>query len=274
MLIKRSLSSMSNLAPPQQLDPTPYWEESARALELQAIPDSEVTDANRVQYVEAMAVIDDLSEQARGGATTGTPILDRLIISGQIIAPERLAELDAVEQMLLTDEPLMLQRGYDWKVGIVVDDEIYFNSVGHNRNSMFGPVSTGYQAIPVKSYVEIRLNPLMVHFGDGYDTMAVKSIEPNDGIPEAGLSIGLPIGGSMGWNPPKHDLAVPSKMREMTEAYVGVARSEDERSISRYIDTYQIGRPAVEANLGISLEELIEFAPNDALLDYLTSSRT
>ncbi|MEK7594060.1 MAG: hypothetical protein AAB436_00260 [Patescibacteria group bacterium] len=262
---------MSNLAPPQQLDPAPYWEESARALELQAIPDSEVTGANRDQYAGAIAVIDDLGEQAREGATTGTPILDRLIISGQIIAPERLAELDAVEQMLLTDEPLMLQRGYDWKVGIVADDEIYFNSVGHNRKSMFGPVSTGYQAIPVKSYVGIRINPLMVRFGDGYDTMTVKSIEPDNGLPEAGSDIGLPIGGSLGWNLPKYDLTVPSKMREMTEAYVGSAHSKDERDISRYIDAYQIGQPAVEANLGISLEELVEFAPNDALLDYLTS---
>ena len=138
------------------LDPSDYWRASIRVNRLLALPWGKAGAADREEYLACIAVIDETSQQVIEGSTTGISILDRLIASGHILSPKKLEELQTAERMLVTDEPALLQQGRFWRLGIVLRNEIYFNRV--DRRSYFAPISRGYQAIPVRSYVEVEID--------------------------------------------------------------------------------------------------------------------
>src|SRR5262245_55554162 len=131
---------------PSLFDPTAYWEASANVQALLAIPNDQVTNADREAYAAGIGVIDQARQDILDGQTTGRSILDRLIGSGQMVSAEELEQLDAIEQMLITGQPVLWQLGKSWRVGITVHDELYFSPV--HRNSYFAPLARGYQAIP------------------------------------------------------------------------------------------------------------------------------
>lgn len=252
---------------PALFDPSAYWQASSRVQELLAIPNEQVTDIHREEYAASIAVVDEASQQIIEGQTTGTAILDRLIASGQIVSPERLEELKITEQMLVAGQPVLLQQGKSWKLGVVLHDEIHFSPV--HRNSYFAPAARGYQAIPVRSYVEIDIDPLIDHF-EGYDRMDVRSVQPDDLPPEAGQGIGLPLT-PVGRMPLKGEHAVPTGLHEMWNVYdQAYGWPINEHGGRAHPDMLYVGRDAVEANMGVSLEELLAFTDNTALLDYVT----
>lgn len=252
---------------PAIFDPTDYWTASAQAKELLAIPNDQITDAHREAYATSIAVIEEAAASIAEGQTTGKGIIDRLIASGQIVSVEQLEHLSTTEQMLILGEPVLLQQGKAWKLGIVCHDELYFSRV--SRNSFFAPAARGYQAIPVRSYVELDIDPLIDHI-EGYDRIDVRSIQPDDLPPEVGRGIGLPLT-PVGHMPFKGEHKAPQGVLDMWRTYDQTfGWPINEHGGRSHHDMLHVGREAVEINLGMTLEEILGFTENTAILDYVT----
>jgi len=254
---------MSNPTTPEAINETDYWNASKRVQELLASgkqPDDFYNRERIDDFHGAMSERDEFQRRAQAGGTTGRVIVDTLIASGQLITPEKLDELAGIESMLVTGEPVLLQQGVDWKLGILDQDRIFFSNV--NLRSHFDELTDGYQALLVRSFIDLRIDSKGTHkFG-------AKSVEPKDISPGAG-NIGMPL-------VPRDTYAVelshdmPDGMLAAFRNYSVTLGRPKAHGGRTYTDSLVVGRGVVETSLGVTLEDVLKFVKNAALLEYVT----
>jgi hypothetical protein len=257
-----------------EIDVPGYWDASAEGQRLLAIPNDKLTDEHRERYAVAVSVIDTMGEQIRDGASTGTPVLDRLVKSGQILAPARFEELKMLDAMLVPDEPVLVQDSSKWSVGILTDHGVQFSRV--ERGSWFADAARGSQCFPVLSYLQVQFSPIMglIENRDTYgEKIDVRNIEPSDRLPELGPYSGLPVTSDTYGNPHQGMFEIPPALHDAYYDYMNTARRPTTPGRVTWDTLHHIGKDAVEANLGIKISDLLTFADNDALLDYVTQPR-
>lgn len=252
---------------PEVLDPSDYWQAVGRIVELKSIPREQVTDEHRDAYAAQIALVDEHSQMIRDGRSTGWSTLDELMWSGQIMSRERFEELSAMEERLVVNEPVLFQDGNSWRVGIVAHDKLYFSRV--HRNSVFAPAANGHPAIVVRSYVEVTI-PQWISHPDADKQIDIHSIAPDYVPPEAGGGIGLPLT-TLFRNRFDGHYPIPESMYESWQTYQeAYGYPPNQYGFRLYRGALHVGREAVEANLGVSLEELMAYEENDHILDYVT----
>ncbi len=260
---------MSTPASIEAINQEQYWDAVQQALTTRNQLDTRRVnrDPNVADdFWAAIEEIDNHRRRARAGAQSGRLILDRLIASGQIMTPDELQVLETTEQMLVTGEPVLVQLDVRfWRVGIVASQrEIYFSPV--DRKGFTAAATRGYQAIPVgpDGYTEIQFGQYKGQ------TFAAYDIRPNALPPELGSGIGLPLTADLWSTPSPSTVATPDTMQQMYEAYNIANRVTSPNGYTTYNRAVHVGQEAVEANLGISLEELVELSGSTALTDYVT----
>jgi len=253
---------MSNTTTPEAINETDYWNASIRIQELLSSgknPD-DFYNRERIDFHGAMSELDEFQRRAQAGGTTGRVILDSLIASGQLIAPEKLDELADIERMLVIGEPALLRQGVDWKLGVLDQDRIFFSNV--NRRSHFDELTDGYQALLVRSFIDLRIDSKGTHkFG-------AKSVEPKDISPGAG-NIGMPLV-PRDTNTVELSQDMPDGMLAAFRNYSVTLGRPKAHGGRTYLDSLLVGKGVVEKGLGIPLEEVLNFVSNTALQAFIT----
>ena len=176
------------------------------------------------------------------------------------ITPEKLDELAGIESMLVTGEPVLLQQGVDWKLGVLDQDRIFFSNV--NRRSHFDELTDGYQALLVRSFIDLRIDSKGTHkFG-------AKSVEPKDISPGAG-NIGMPLV-PRDTNTVELSQDMPDGMLAAFRNYSVTLGRPKAHGGRTYLDSLLVGKGVVEKGLGIPLEEVLNFVSNTALQAFIT----